>query len=313
MKTIIKLIMFIFITSGFLYAGESAGQAGAFLRIGLGPKARGMGDTYTAIADNASAAYYNPAGLAFLGQREASLSYSLMSFDRTFSYAGYVSPLPPNAGFTVGAIQSGFRDSDVRLRNGETTGENIEDTQYAVFLGFALRLGSKFAVGICPKLLYSKVYDVSASSFGADVGFMAKPIEHLTLGLAVKEIGQKFKYSRNATGQGDQTTKDELPRITRLGAAYEIPLAGSTFKSILIASDAEINSAQITKLHFGAETNVMDKFRFRIGLDDRDFTAGFSVPFKIKQRQFRLDYAFIHDSRSGIAFGSQDMALSFVF
>jgi hypothetical protein len=313
MKSIDKFLLLLFISTAPIYAGESAGQAGAFLRIGLGPKAKGMGDTYTAIADNATAVYYNPAGLAFIKNKEISLAYSLMTFDRTFNYIGFVSSLPPNAGFSVGAIQSGFKDSETRLRNGELAGENIEDTQYAVFLGFAIRLGSKVAIGICPKLLYSKVYDVSASSFGADIGVMVKPVDHLSLGLAVKELGQKFKYTRNATGQGDQSTNDALPRITRMGAAYDIPLTNSTFKNILIASDMEMNSEQTTKLHFGVETNIMDKFRFRLGIDDRDLTTGFSVPFKIKQRQFRLDYAFIHDSRSGISFGSQDLALSFIF
>ena len=73
------------ICASMLFAGESAGQAGSFLRIGLGPRARALGDAYTAIADNVYAPYYNPAGLAFLKSKEAALSYSLLSFDRTFT------------------------------------------------------------------------------------------------------------------------------------------------------------------------------------------------------------------------------------
>lgn len=293
-------------------AGESAGQAGGFLRIGLGPRAKGMGDTYTAVADNAFAPYYNPAGLGFLKSREIGLSYGILSFDRTLNYLGFVSPLRPNAGFALGVLQSGFRESDVRTATGETTGEKIQDVQYAVFLGFAIRIDDRFSIGIAPKLIYSKVFDVSASSVGVDLGMMYKPDRRLTLGLSIKEIGQSLRYSRDATGFGEETTKDKLPTVTKFGAAYDHPLGG-TFKNILIVYDLELNSAQSSKMHFGIEANILDKFFLRTGLDGGDWTAGFSIPLTIKEKRFRLDYAYIRDTRSGAGNGTQDLAIAFVF
>jgi hypothetical protein len=295
-----------------LYAGESAGQAGAFLRIGLTPRAKGMGDTYVAIADNASAAYYNPAGLAFIRQPEIILSYSAMSFDRTFNHIGFSRRLPPMAGFAAGIIQSGFKDSEARLRNGELAGEKIEDTHYAFFIGFAVRFSDKFSIGISPKVIYSKVYDVSAKTFGADFGVMFKPIERLSIGAVIKDIGVKMKYTRDPNGQGDQTTTDAYPRIMKAGAAYQLPLSGS-FKYVLFAADLEKNALQGMKSHFGVETNIQDKIYVRAGLDSKDFTAGFSVPFKIKQQSLQIDYAYIQDTRGFGGFGSQDLAIRFMF
>lgn len=295
-----------------LSAGESAGQAGAFLRTGLGPRAKGMGDTYTAVAENAFAPYYNPAGLGFLKSKEIGASHGILSFDRTFNYLGFVSPLKPNAGFALGVLQSGFKESDARTATGETTGEKIQDVQYTAFLGFAIRIDDKFSIGFTPKLIYSKVFDVSASSVGLDFGAMYKPIDRFTLGLAIKEIGQSLKYSRDASGFGEETTKDELPTVTKFGAAYDHPLSG-TFKNILLVSDLEWNSAQSLKTHFGIEANILDKFFLRTGLDDGDWTAGFSIPLTIKEKRFRLDYAFIRDTRSGVGNGTQDLAIAFVF
>jgi hypothetical protein len=294
------------------FSGESAGQAGSFLRIGLGPRAKGLGDAYTAVADNAYAPYYNPAGLAFIRSREAALSYGLLSFDRTFTYAGFVRPLPPQAGFAIGVLQSGFKDSDVRLSNGETTGEKIEDTQYTVFLGFGIRFTEKLAIGITPKLIYSKVYDVSASSVGVDFGAMYQPLPRLTLGFAVHELGQSLDYSRDASGFGNEKTKDKLPRVTKLGAAYTLPLQG-TVKNLLFVSDLEMNSKQSSKLHFGIEANVMDKWFIRAGLDDVDLTAGFSIPFVVKEKNLKLEYAYILDRRSGVGYGTSDFAIAYVF
>lgn len=311
----LQFILFIviqFFQSALSFASDSAGQAGAFLRIGLGPRAKGLGDAYVAVADNAFGAYYNSAGLAFLKNKEVSFSYSLMSFDRTFSYIGFSRPLPPNAGFSFGILQSGFKDTETRLSNGETFGENIEDTQYTAFLGFALRFGKNFAFGITPKLIYSKVYDVSASSIGIDFGAMYRATDQLTLGMAVKEIGQSLKYTRDPNGDGDRTTTDDLPRITKIGAAYRLPLTG-TVREIMLVSDYEMNSKQPAKTHFGIEANVLDKVSIRIGLDAKDFTTGLTIPFKVKDQQFKFDYAFIHDARSSQGFGTQDFALSYVF
>ncbi len=301
-------ILIVLFTSN-LAAGESAGQAGAFLRIGLTPRAKGMGDTYVAIADNASAAYYNPAGLAFVSRPEIILSYSAMSFDRTFSHIGFSRTLPPMAGFAAGIIQSGFKDSEARLRNGELAGEKIEDTHYAFFIGFAVKFSEKFSAGISPKVIFSKVYDVSAKSFGADFGVMYKPVQNLSLGAVIKDVGIRMKYSREVPGGiGDQTTTDEYPRIIKAGAAYQMPLSGS-FKYILFAVDMERNSLQGTKSHFGIETNISEKILVRAGLDSKDFTTGFSVPFKIKQQALQIDYAYIHDTRGITGFGTQDLAV----
>lgn len=295
-----------------LNAGESAGQAGSFLRIGLGPRAKGLGDAYTAVADNAYAPYYNPAGLAFVRSREVALSYSLLSFDRTFTYAGFSRPLPPQAGFALGVLQSGFKDSEVRLSNGETSGEKIEDTQYTVFMGFGMRFTETFAVGITPKLIYTKVYDVSASSVGVDFGMMYKPLPRLTLGLSIHELGQSLDYSRDASGFGNETTKDKFPRITKLGAAYILPLQGSV-KNLLFVSDLEMNSKQSSKWHFGIEANLMNKYFLRTGLDDTDWTAGFSIPFVVKEKKFKFEYAFILDRRAGVGYGTSDFAIAYVF
>jgi hypothetical protein len=68
--------------------------AGEFLKIPVGPRAIGMGGAFTAICDDASAPYWNPAGLVYLPYREVLFQHaeefgSLASHD----YLGAVFPL----------------------------------------------------------------------------------------------------------------------------------------------------------------------------------------------------------------------------
>jgi len=56
--------------------GQRAGTSSAtFLRIGVGARAVAMGETFVAVANDPSAIYWNPAGLASLQRRELSISH----------------------------------------------------------------------------------------------------------------------------------------------------------------------------------------------------------------------------------------------
>ena len=57
------LTMIIAFSATVSAGGGEAGEAGEFLRYGANVRSLGMGRAYVAMADDASALYYNPAGL----------------------------------------------------------------------------------------------------------------------------------------------------------------------------------------------------------------------------------------------------------
>src|SRR4030067_505451 len=73
--------------------------AAEFLKIPVGPRAMGMGGAFTAVADDATAPYWNPAGMVYLPYREVIVQHSeqfgnLLNHD----YASAVFPLGGPAG-----------------------------------------------------------------------------------------------------------------------------------------------------------------------------------------------------------------------
>ncbi|MCB0302022.1 MAG: hypothetical protein KDE52_18315, partial [Calditrichaeota bacterium] len=59
-----KTIAILLVSSFLVFAGENDGVTGmSFLKIGVGARAGGMGEAYAAVADDATATYWNPAGL----------------------------------------------------------------------------------------------------------------------------------------------------------------------------------------------------------------------------------------------------------
>lgn len=72
-KYISILVVMVFI---FHQVGSSEGlkfrkYAGEFLEIGVAPRAQALGGAFTALADDITASYYNPAGLIHLNNLQA--------------------------------------------------------------------------------------------------------------------------------------------------------------------------------------------------------------------------------------------------
>src|SRR5688572_21501094 len=71
---------------GSLLAGSGT-SGGSFLNIPVGARAVAMGEAYTALADDVSSLYWNPAGLAFMRQSQASFMYNPSFNDLTYHNA----------------------------------------------------------------------------------------------------------------------------------------------------------------------------------------------------------------------------------
>ena len=63
--------------AGHAFAGGGQGtSAFQFLQLGVGARPSAMGETFAGVADDVNSIYWNPAGLAGLERREATLSHA---------------------------------------------------------------------------------------------------------------------------------------------------------------------------------------------------------------------------------------------
>ena len=83
---------------------DSAGRAGAFLKMGVGARALGMGSAFVGLADDSTAAFWNPAGLAQLQKHEASFMHANLTLDRTYNFFNYAHVLKTKKGDKNGVV-----------------------------------------------------------------------------------------------------------------------------------------------------------------------------------------------------------------
>ncbi len=187
----------------------SQSEAGAiFLLIAPGARAGGMGEAQVAVANDAYASYWNPAGLGFLEGRELAMMHVNwlpgLADDLYYEFMAYRKKIP-NLGTVGGHLI--FLNLGEQIRTGEQ-GEDLGTfTSYmtAFSLSYGGLISKNKSFGINAKISYQHLVEIGAGSekgkgtstdFGFDIGYMHKEwlTPRLTLGMNLSNLGPKVSF-----------------------------------------------------------------------------------------------------------------------
>ncbi len=189
-------------------ASSSVGvRAGEFLTIPVGARGIGMGGACSAVLDDISAIWWNPAGLGFLDQKEVMLTVVDYTMDLSYSYAAFAAPIADNV-MTIGVF-AGYLDipdeeiTTITSPNG--TGQFYNAFDFQMGASFAYNLSDRFTAGLSAKYIHQDFFqNMGADAFGIDAG----AIYHTEL--ADREIRFSFAVQNLGT---NLTMKGENLRI----------------------------------------------------------------------------------------------------
>ncbi|NOX37551.1 MAG: PorV/PorQ family protein [Calditrichaeota bacterium] len=274
--------MIVGIGIGLLVAGE-AGQTGLpFLKIGVGAPAAGMGNAYTAVASDAFATYWNPAGLMAARSGNVVFTHTNWLFDAISEFAawqvrGQQSSVALHLyTFYVGQIPVRLIPSDQPLA---TT-----NAQYlSGGISYARNLRPHLALGVTLKYLYEKIYVETATGWALDVGVRYQMPGHpLVLAATLQHLGKMNALLSRAS---------RLPTVLRAGIAYQPDVAVGPAKFQLAVDGLRYWSGS-WKLNSGLEVKLWRQLALRagylLGYDDRSLGFGFGF----QKATLRFDYSF---------------------
>ena len=133
---------------------ENASTGLAFLKLGVGGRAIGMGEAYSALSDDASGAYYNPAGIAFSPDDEVTFMHKQWVFGTTADFLGS-SVRAQNFTFGFGFNSTNVDDIEIRQQPGPPEGTfGLHDL--AVSATASWRIDTSLSIGATGKFLYEK-------------------------------------------------------------------------------------------------------------------------------------------------------------
>jgi len=153
-------------------AQDKVGTTGAqFLEIGVSPRADALGKAFTAISDDVSAVYYNPAGLVQLDHTQTMYSYINYVADINFHFIGACFP---GAGGMLGFAFYGLDAGNIPVTTYQyqygADGWTFGAQDFAVSMSYARFLTDRFSVGGTVKFVGEFYEEEEAMGWAADVG-----------------------------------------------------------------------------------------------------------------------------------------------
>lgn len=253
MKNTILFILTLFV-SAFPITGTAqiAITAVPFLQIEPDSRGAAMGNTGVALADNAAAMFWNPAGLAFQRDNQISLTHSnwLKQFNVSDLFYDYV----VGKVYVEGVGTIGGHLTFLNLGEQAVTTEDSPDViskfnslEFALGLSYGFEVHQNLALGTSLRFIYSSLASGTSvgeqkvnpgSSVAVDLSALYRTNKfyiggnraRFSTGLNLSNLGPGMQYTDNAQ-------KDPLPSLLRVGIAFSYELDPEGFNKINFATD----------------------------------------------------------------------------
>jgi tetratricopeptide (TPR) repeat protein len=280
----------IFLAVPMLHAQVGSGGTESNLSRGFGARAMGMGGAFTALADDPTAVFWNPAGLEFITQQNATFFHMSLIEGASYDFLGYVYPTYNLGTFGLGIGRIGV--TDIQWKDNSGFGEStFSNQEYHIYLSYAKRLPYNLTAGATIRFVrrgwsgIEGVGDLVDTGLGADIGVMYKPewfgsrlYQDWSFGLKIHNF---FSPRLN-----EGLESDEFPLSIRLGLFKKIRfVGGESFDALL---DFDYSEKRDMRLHLGTSYKYRDLGELRLGFQSDGLTFGAGVTYNI----FQLDYAF---------------------
>lgn len=296
--------------SGSLVFGQTVAKyGGEFLASGAGGRALGLGGAYVALAQDATAGYWNPGALSRIKYPEVIVMHderfgNLINYD----FASVAIPYGTDVSLGVSVLRLGVDGiPDTRNawidNNGNGIFDNVDRLDYdkityfnaadwALYFTYAKQSSPDFSYGANVKIIRRDLAEHSATGIGFDVGILYSPFTDFTLGLNAQDI--------TTTLVAWSTGRTELISPTlKLGSAYFIEFLGGRFAPTVdidlrfenrqFASTAHIGPVSIDP-HVGLEFDFKNTVALRAGYNDLD---QISLGAGLHLRKLDIDYSFV--------------------
>lgn len=261
MKRLFIFMSVLALMLGYVNNINAQGEAAVpFLLLAPDSRHAGIGEAGTGLADNSSAIFWNPAGIAFQTGSEVGITHAnwlpQFGLDLSYDYVTYRQYVESIDGsITASLTYMNYGEFQRTSSSGPEVIGTFNSFDIGATIGYATKLSDDWGVGMNFRFIYSNLSDVPtenevgsgvASTVSFDIATMWRPQNFLggnfSLGLNVSNIGPDISYI-------DQAQADPLPTNTRLGFAYRV--MQDEYNSLTVLGD-------VSKLLVNRKSSILD-------------------------------------------------------
>jgi len=321
MRHIVFILCIILCIGNYLFGQSELTKSGTtvanYLNIDVGSRAVSMGGSFVAVANDVTALYWNPAGIARIEKNSALFSHTKWLADIDLNFVGLVIPF-----FTKGTIgvSAKFLTMDQMERTTiefpDGNGELFDAGSYVFGLSYGRNLTEQFAIGASFKYIQEKIYHSTASAIAFDIGTLfTTGFNNLQIGMAISNYGTKmrmdgkdllvqlrtddrFSGTSENTNALLKTDEYELPLMFRLGVSMDI-LQNNDRNNLLVSIDAIHPNNSSESLNLGVEYVYNKIIALRAGYNslfndeiNTGLSLGAGLYYSISGVDMHFDYAY---------------------
>ncbi len=270
-----------------IFQQQVYGEGFYSLKYGGDARAGALGMAYTAVSDDGSGGFWNPAGLALLRKQDFIFSIHRWMIDTRGEFVG----------FGWGGKKSGI---GIHILHTEVTGfeYRIVPSPDPVFLfsfhelmagvSYGRIVADKISIGITLKLLYEKIFTEEAVGMAGDLGIIWQVWEDgLRVGGVLQHVGKTNRLKNE-----DIT----LPVTAKVG--FALPITIFQNRSFFVLDGVKERGSPF-HLHGGIEFGWWNRLFLRLGYQTGytiyNVTGGMGISWK----RYRLNYSYV-PFRSGL-------------
>ena len=249
---LIPLFFLILAVSPVSFAGVDAMP---HLRLGAGARSIGLGGAFTAIADDATATVWNPAGLGSAADLSLNFSTQRLDLDRSHNFIALTKALGSAGSIGIAVTNAGVSGIQ-QYDNKENYGGEFDYSANAYSLSYGIGIGN-FSVGLTGRMLADNfgldTVENQSGFGGVDVGLMGHAL-HIDVG---EEMVPTFHYGVVAKYLGASIGDDIVPMVVNVGLAYNLYMGNVvTFAADLEQEFVNLDESA-TSLRLGAEYTIV--------------------------------------------------------
>lgn len=317
MKKLLYIFLSIFVLNDIIFAqlfpvlgDQRAGISTAqFLKIGVGGRAAALGESFIAISDDASALYWNPAGLAQFNKNQLIISHNIWVADINHDFIGVVYHLDSDN--SIGASLTAITMDDMPVTTEFApfgNGEYFGYSDIAISLSYARKMTEQFSFGGTVKYIEETLDKLKMRGVMIDLGtYYRTGLGSTRFAVTVSNFGAELAPDGEVVLIGNRTNSEwqsfAPPTMFRVGFAFE-PYESEEHR---VTASIQLNhpNDNAENIVTGAEYAWQKMFFLRAGykfnVDEQNYSFGLGLNVPISIAEFTLDYAFTNFQRLGSA------------
>lgn len=290
--------------------GQRAGISTAqFLKIGVGGRASAMGDAFVAVANDASALYWNPAGLTQFNEHQIIFSHNKWVVDINHDFLGGVYHLDESNSFGIGLTALTMQKMPVTTEFAPFgTGEYFGFSDIAVAVSYSRKMTDQFSFGGTVKYIEETLDKLKMRGVMIDLGtFYWTGLGSTRFAVAVSNFGSNLAPDGEVVLVGKRNVSEwqefSPPTVFRIGFAFE-PYQDNehTITTSIQLNHPNDNSENVsTGFEYTWNNTVFMRGGYKVNVEEQNFSFGAGITVPLSIAQFTLDYAYANFSRLGSA------------